>query len=93
MIYDMIYLTAVGLSPGGSSTVGKSVGLKRFNLSGPCSSSRMDVSSFGCVNSLALQLVLNFIISSRTVDICRSVRSRLFGMYRGALTHVIRTLF
>jgi hypothetical protein len=34
--------------------VGKSVGLKRFNLPGPCSSSRMDVSSLGCVNSLAL---------------------------------------
>jgi hypothetical protein len=71
---------------------GKSVGLKRFNPPGPCPSSRMDVSSFGCVTSLALQLVLNFIISSRTVDICRPVCRRLFGMYRGAVTNVLRTL-
>jgi hypothetical protein len=39
--------------------VGKPVGLKRFNLLGTGSTSRMDVSSFGSVNSLALQLVLN----------------------------------
>jgi hypothetical protein len=34
--------------------VGRSVGLKSFDLLGPDSMSRMDVSSFGCVNSLAL---------------------------------------
>jgi hypothetical protein len=63
------------------------------NLPGPSSSSRMDVSSFGCVSSLSLYLVLNFVISSRTVDICRSVCRSLFGIYHGVLTIVLRTLF
>jgi hypothetical protein len=34
--------------------VGKSVGLKRFNVPGSCLSNMMDVSPVGCVNSVAL---------------------------------------
>ena len=63
-----------------------SVGLKRFNLLGPSSSSRAGMSSLGCVISFSRYLVLKLVISALTVDICRSVCRIVFSTYRGALT-------
>jgi len=37
--------------------------------------------------------VLNYVISSLMVGICKSVCRSLFGMYHGALSIVLRTLF
>jgi len=71
----------------------KSSGLYRFKSPGPSSVSRLDVRLFGWVSSSALWFVLNFVISSRLVGICRSVCSSLFGTYHGALTIVFRALF
>jgi len=71
----------------------KSSGLYRFKGPGHCSVSRLHVRLFGCVSSLTLWFVLNFVISSRMVGICRSVCRSLFGTYHGALTIVLRALF
>jgi len=68
-----------------------SVGLKRFNLLGPSSSSSM--SSLGCVISFSRYLVLKLVISALTLGICKSVCKIVFGTYRGALTIDLRTLF
>jgi hypothetical protein len=70
-----------------------SVGLKRFNLLGPSSSSRAFMSSLGCVISFSRYLVLKLVISALTVGICRSVCKVVFGTYRGALAIDLRTLF
>jgi len=70
-----------------------SVGLKRFNLLGPSSSSRAGMSSLGCVISFSRYLVLKLVISALTVDICRSVCRIVFGTYHGALTIDLRTSF
>ena len=51
----------------------RSVGLKRFNLLGPSSSSTAGMSSLGCVISFSRYLVLKSVISVLTVGICRSV--------------------
>jgi hypothetical protein len=61
-----------------------SVGLKRFNLLGSSSSSRVGVSSLGCVISFSRYLVLKLVISALTVGICRSVCRIVFGTYRAA---------
>ena len=50
-----------------------SVGLKRFDLLGPSSSSRAGMSSLGCVISFSRYLVLKLVISAFTVGVCRSV--------------------
>jgi len=70
-----------------------SVGLKRFNLLGSSSSSRVGMSSLGCVSSSSRYLVLKLVISALTVGICRSVCRIVFGTYRGAFTIDLRTLF
>jgi len=70
-----------------------SVGLKRFNLLGPSSSSMAGMSSLGCVISFSRYLVLKLVVSVLTVGICRSVCKMVFGAYRGALTIDMRTLF
>ena len=71
-----------------------SVGLKRFNLLGPSSSSSSaGMSSLGCVISFSRYLVLKLVISALTVGICRSVCKMVFGTYHGALTIDLRTLF
>ena len=70
-----------------------SVGLKRFKLFGPSSSSSAGMSSLGCVISFFRYLVLKLVISALTVGICRSVCGIVFGTYRGALTIDLRTLF
>jgi len=70
-----------------------SVDLEHFNLLGSSSAGRAGVSSLGCVMSFSQYLVLNLVISSLTVSICRSVCRILFGTYRGALTVDLRTLF
>ena len=70
-----------------------SVGLKRFNLLGPSSSSRAGMSSLGFVISFSRYLVLKLVISVLTVGICRSVCRIVFGTYRGALTIDLRILF
>jgi len=69
------------------------VGLKRFNLLGPSSSSRAGMSSLGCVISFSRYLVLKLVISALTVGICRSVCRMVFGTYHGALTIDLSTLF
>ena len=72
-----------------------SVGLKRFNLLGPSSSSSSSAGmiSLGCVISFSRYLVLKLVISALTVGICRLVCKMVFGTYRGALTIDLRTLF
>jgi len=72
-----------------------SVGLKRFNLLGPpsSSSSMAGMSSLGCVISFSRYLVLKLVISALTVCICRSVCRIVFGTYHGELTIDLRTLF
>jgi hypothetical protein len=71
----------------------KSSGLYRFKSPGSFTVSRLDVRLFGCVSNFALWFVLDFVISSRMVGICRSVCRSLFGTYHGALTIVLRALF
>ena len=87
--------TAVILIPvyGALFLVVSSVGLKRFNLLGPSSSSMADMSSLGCVISFSRYLVLKLVISALTVGICRLVCKMVFGTYHGALTIDLRTLF
>jgi len=46
-----------------------SVGLKRFNLLGPSSSSTAGMSPLGCVISFSRYLVLKLVISALTVGI------------------------
>ena len=75
------------------NVVVSSVGLKRFNLLGPSSSSRAGMSSLGCVIGFSRYLVLKLVISALTVGICRSVCRIVFGTYHGALTIDLRTLF
>jgi len=70
-----------------------SVGLERFNLLGPSSSSWAGMSLLGCVISFCRYLVLKLVISSLTVGICRSVCRIVFGTYHGALMIDLRTLF
>ena len=70
-----------------------SVGLKRFNLLGSSSSSRMGMSSLGCVMSFSRYLVLKFFFSALTVGICRSACRIVFGTHHGALTIDMRTFF
>ena len=70
-----------------------SVGLKRFILLGPSSSSRAGISSLGCVISFSRYLVLKLVISALTVCIYRSVCRIVFGTYHGALTIDLTTLF
>ena len=70
-----------------------SVGLKRFNLLGPSSSSTEGMSSLGCVISFSRYLVLKLVISALTVGICRAMCRIVFGTYRGALTIDLTTLF
>jgi len=70
-----------------------SVGLKRFNLIGPSSSSKAGLSSLGCVISFSQYLVLKLVISALTVGVCRSVGKIVFGTYHGALTIDLSTLF
>jgi len=70
-----------------------SVGLKRLNLLGPSSSSMAGMSSLGCVINFPRYLVLKLVISALTVGICRSVCGIVFGIYQGALTIDLRTLF
>ena len=70
-----------------------SVGLKRSNLLGPSSPSRVGMSPLGCVISFSRYLVLKLVISALTVGICRSVCRIVFGTYRGALTVDLKTLF
>jgi len=71
----------------------KSSGSYRFKCPGPRSVSRLYVTLFGCMSILARWFVLNFVISSLMVGICRSVCRSLFGTYHGALTIVLRVLF
>jgi hypothetical protein len=73
--------------------VGSSVGLNRFNLLSSSSSSRVGMSSLGCVTSFSRYLVLKLVISVLTVGICTSVCKIVFGTYHGALTIYLRTLF
>ena len=61
-----------------------SIGLNRFNLLGPSSSSSAGMSSLGCVISFSRYLVLKLVISAFTVGICRSVCKMVFGTYHGA---------
>jgi hypothetical protein len=70
-----------------------SVGLKRFNVLVSSSSSRVGISSLGCVISFFRYVVLKLVISALTVGICRSVCNIVFGTYHGALTIDLRTLF
>ena len=70
-----------------------SVGLKRFNLFGPSSSSGAGMSSLGCVISSSRYLVLKLVISALTVGVCRSVCRIVLGSYHGALTIDLRALF
>jgi len=70
-----------------------SIGLSRFNRLGSSFSSRMGMSTLGCVISFSRYLVLWLVISALTVGICRSVCITVFGTYRGALTTDLRILF
>jgi len=56
-----------------------SVGLKRFNLLTPSSSTMAGMSSLGCVISFSRYLVLKLVISVLTMGICRSVCRIVFG--------------
>jgi hypothetical protein len=49
-------------------------------------------SSFGCVVILSMYLMVNFVIFSVTVDICKSVCRILFDIYHGAFTVARKTL-
>jgi hypothetical protein len=70
----------------------KSVSPNLFNLLGSSSSSIVDESSFGCMVIISMYLMLNFVIYSLTVDLCKSVYRSLFDIYHGAFTVVRRTL-
>jgi hypothetical protein len=67
--------------------------LCRLSLFGPCSSSRIGISWFGCQSSLSLWAEPCFVTSSRTVDMSRSVCRTLLGMYHSEFTIVRNTLF
>jgi len=60
-----------------------SVGLKRFYLLGPSSSSMAGMSSLGCVISFSWYFVLKLVICALTMGICRSVCKIVFGTYHG----------
>jgi len=60
-----------------------SVGLKRFNLLGPSSSSMAGMSSLGYVINFSRYSVLRLVISALTVGICISVCKIVFGTYHG----------
>jgi hypothetical protein len=70
----------------------RSFGLYRLILFGPCASSRIGISWFGCRSSLSLWTVPCF-GTSRTVDLSISVCRTLLVMSRGAFTIVRNTLF
>jgi hypothetical protein len=71
----------------------KSVGLNLFSLLGSSSSNGVDASSFGCVVTLSLYLMVNFVISSLIVCTFKSSCKTLLDIHHGEFTIARRTSF